>query len=50
MPAPHQLGSTMPRQSGIVVNVHSVSPRTLKLHNLSLLGQDGMDNLLKAHN
>ena len=39
----------MRRQSGILVDVHSVLPWTLKHHNLSFLGQDRIDNLLKAH-
>jgi hypothetical protein len=46
--APRQLGSTMRRQSGILVHVHPVL-LALKLRNLSLLGQDRMNNLLKAH-
>ena len=31
------------------MGVHSIPPWTLKLRNLSLLGPDRMDNLLKAH-
>ena len=47
--AADEFGSTMRRQSGILVDVHSVLPWTLKHHNLSFLGQGRMDNLLKAH-
>jgi hypothetical protein len=32
------------------MDVHPVPPWTLKLRNLSFLGQDRMDNLMKAHN
>ena len=46
---PNQIGSTMHRQAGILVNVHPVPPRTLKLRNLSFPGPNRMDNLLKAH-
>jgi hypothetical protein len=45
-----EFGSTMRRQSGIRVDVHSVLRWTLEHHNLSFLGQGRMDNLLKAHN
>src|SRR5216683_2027885 len=44
----HQLGSTVPRQARILMDVHPVPPWTLKLRNLSFLGQDRMDNLLRA--
>ena len=37
--AADEFGSTMRRQSGILVDVHSVLPWTLKHHNLSFLGQ-----------
>src|SRR5229473_6898537 len=46
---PHQLGSTVRRQAGILVHVHPVPPWTLKPRNLSFLGQDRVDNLLRAH-
>jgi hypothetical protein len=46
---PHQLRSTARRQTGILMDVHSVLPGTLKRHNLSFLGQGRMDNLMKAH-
>jgi hypothetical protein len=45
----HQLGSTPRCQPGILMDVHSVPPGRLKLHNLSFLGRGRMDNLLKAH-
>jgi hypothetical protein len=41
--------STPWRQTGILVDVHSVLRESLKLHNLSFPGLDRMDNLLKAH-
>jgi hypothetical protein len=44
-----ELGSTVRRQSGILMDVHSVLPWTLKRHYLSFLGQGRMDNQLKAH-
>jgi hypothetical protein len=46
---PHQLGSTVRRQASILMDVHPVPPWTLKLRNLSFLGPDRMDNLLRAH-
>ena len=41
--------STFRRQRRILVDVHLVLPGTLKLRNLSFLGSDRMDNLLKDH-
>ena len=41
--------STTRRQPGILVHVHPVLPWNLKSRNLSFLGQNRMDNLLKAH-
>jgi hypothetical protein len=41
--------STARRESGILMHVHPVLPWNLKLSNLSFLGQNRMDNLLKAH-
>jgi hypothetical protein len=32
------------------MDVHPILPGTLKLRNLSFLGSDRMDNLLKDHN
>ena len=46
---PHQLGSTVRRQTGILMDVHPVPPWTLKPRNFSFPGQDRMDNLLRAH-
>jgi len=37
------------RQARILVQVHPVPPWILKLCNLSFLGQDRMDNLLRVH-
>jgi hypothetical protein len=45
----NQTLSTDRRHSGILVHVHPVPPWILKLRNLSLLGPDRMDNLLRAH-
>jgi len=44
----HRL-TTFRRQKGIPMHVHLVFPWNLKPRNLSLLGSDQMDNLLKAH-
>ena len=41
--------STFRRQRRILVDVHLILPGTLKLRNLSFLGSDRMDNLLKDH-
>ena len=41
--------STTRRQAGILMHVHPVLPWNLKLQQLSFLGQNRMDNLLKAH-
>jgi len=46
---PNQMLSTQRRHSGILMHVHPVPPWTLKLRNLSFLGPDRMDNLLRAH-
>jgi hypothetical protein len=46
---PNNSLSTDRRQTGILMNVHPVLRGTLKLRNLSFLGPDRMDNLLKAH-
>ena len=46
---PHQPLSTGRRQTRILVDVHPVPPRGLKLRNLSFLGPDRMDNLWKDH-
>jgi hypothetical protein len=43
------MASTVRRQRRILVDVHLVLPGTLKLRNLSFLGSDQMDNLLKDH-
>jgi hypothetical protein len=53
LPAQHlqnQTLSTQRRRPGILVHVHPVPPWTPKLRNLSFLGPDRMDNLLRAHN
>jgi hypothetical protein len=47
---PYNPLSTKRRQPGILVHVHPVLPWNLKLQQLSFLGQNRMDNLLKAHN
>jgi hypothetical protein len=46
---PYNPLSTKRRQPGILVHVHPVLPWNLKLQQLSFLGQNRMDNLLKAH-
>ena len=45
----HNPLSTKRRQTGILVDVHSVPPRITEVGNLSFLGRDRVDNLLKAH-
>ena len=45
----HDVLSTNRCQTGILMNVHPVPPKTLKLRNLSFLGSNRMDNVLKAH-
>lgn len=46
---PDKALSTARRQTGIPVDVHPVPPWALKSRNLSILGPDRMDNLMKAH-
>ena len=41
--------STAHCKPGILVHVHPVLPRMLKRRNSSFLGQDRVDNLMKAH-
>jgi hypothetical protein len=45
----NHLASTLGRQSGILMNVHSDLLGKLKLRNLSFLGPDRVDNLLRGH-
>jgi hypothetical protein len=46
---PYNSLSTVRGQTGILVHVHPVLPWKLKSRNLSFLGQNWLDNLLKAH-
>jgi hypothetical protein len=45
---PHQFGSTMRGQPDILMNVHPVLEKMLKLRNPSFPAQNRMDNLMKA--
>src|SRR5712692_5919883 len=45
----HQRFSTTQSKSGILVNVHSISPRSGLLSTISFSGSGRMDNLLKDH-
>ncbi|OWK19840.1 hypothetical protein AJ88_37820 [Mesorhizobium amorphae CCBAU 01583] len=40
--------STVPHETGILMNAHPILRESLNLDNLSLLGSDRMDNLLKV--
>jgi hypothetical protein len=46
---PHHLLSTFRGQPGILVGVHSVLRESLRFGDISVPGQDRMDNLLKVH-
>ena len=43
------LTPTAHRKPGILVHVHPVLPRIAEARNSSFLGQDRVDNLMKAH-
>jgi len=45
----HHCLSTFWGQAGILVGVHSVLRESLRFGNISVPGQDRMDNLLKVH-
>ena len=45
----HQFGSTVRRQAGILVDVHSVLRESGCLSNFSFLAQGRLDNLSKDH-
>jgi hypothetical protein len=45
----NQFGSTVRRQPGILKHVHQVPLGISEVCNSSFLGQDRMDNLLRAH-